>query len=396
MAAFASFAAPAAMAQPFTKADSGWVPLFDGRTFAGFYSRMLGKQITDLPDEVFSIDSGMIKVTQGPGLEQGHIGTDRKFTHYRARFEYRLADTAGSAGLAYHTDETVKGMQNGWPRSIDCRLTQGDAGRVRGIAMTAFTTRGANGRFDPAGDLVDVCENISGGTCGARDFGPGAILDEPGRWNKLEVVVRGSDSALHLINDSTVLRLWDIRAPADSNAAAFAPHGAGSLTLKAEGAGFAIRNWEIMALPPDGPSFLQQLFLTNTDGEAHLTPGGTHAITWRTLGEVNKVSLFWQGGDGNWEMMADNITNTGSFEWTVPATTTRNLRVMVSAAPWVKADTSAADNSIGPGSGLVRRASASPPNAPSPFGLRGERDVSGRAQDGAEIRSGRRILYPAR
>src|SRR5688572_27613287 len=116
-----SVAASAALAQTFTKADSGWVPLFDGKTFDGLYSRMYTKEVTDIPNKTFSIDSGMIKVTQGSGWEQGHIGTDKKFSHYRARVEYKFEGTSGNAGFTYHTDESVPRMSNNWPRSIECQ-----------------------------------------------------------------------------------------------------------------------------------------------------------------------------------------------------------------------------------------------------------------------------------
>lgn len=392
MAWLLALAAPAARAQAFTKADSGWVSLFDGNTFDGFYSRMEGGEITDLPDRIFSIDSGMIRIDPGGGLNRGHLGTDRKLTHYRARVEYRFTASGGNAGFLYHIDETVTSPQDQRPRSLECRIKEGDAGRAFSNAMAAFTTRAVSGRFDAEGAVVDACEDTSGGVCDARDYGAEPILDRPGEWNRMEVVVRGSDSALHRINDSTVLRLWTLRVPSDTDAAAFQPLGSGSLALLTDGAHLVYRNWEIMELPEHGPSTLQRLWLTNTDGGENLTPGGTHVITWKTLGEVNKVYLFWHGGDGLWEMLADNVSNTGSYAWTVPEVTTRSLRVKVSAAPWVRADSSAADNSIGPGSGLVPKLKAS---RQSPTDLRGRRDAAGRAH-GSGIPTCRRALYPVR
>ena len=36
--------------QAFTKADSGWVPLFNGRDFTGIYGRLYGQPVTETPD----------------------------------------------------------------------------------------------------------------------------------------------------------------------------------------------------------------------------------------------------------------------------------------------------------------------------------------------------------
>ena len=47
-----------------------------------------------------------------------------------------------------------------------------------------------------------------------------------------------------------------------------------------------------------------------------------------------------------WVMAADNITNTGAFEWKVPNSVSRSVRFKVSAAPWVSADSSKAGHPI--------------------------------------------------
>ena len=126
-------------AQPFTKADSGWVALFNGTNFDGLYSRMYNHEVTDIPNKTFSVVDGTIKVTQGSGWEEGPIGMDKQYTHYRARVEYK---------------------------------------------------------FD--GTEVLVCERSP---CNARDYGASVILDKRGEWNLMEILVRGSDSSLHRVND---------------------------------------------------------------------------------------------------------------------------------------------------------------------------------------------------
>lgn len=348
-----ALAASAPMAQqPFTKADSGWTPLFNGTDFDGLYSRMYGKEVTDVPNKAFTIQDGMIRVTAGSGFEQGHLGTDKKYSHYRARVEYKFDGTEGNAGFTYHTDESVPRMQNNWPRSIECQMMQGNAGRAYSIAMATFDTKVKSGKYDPAGTQVMACERSP---CNARDYGASVILDKRGQWNKMEIVVRGSDSALHRVNDSTVMRVYNIRIPTADGANTFQPYGSGSLAVQAEGASLVYRNWEIMELPPEGPNQVQRLFLAAPGKDAKLAAGSTVNITWRTLGDVKKVSLHYRIGDGAWEVVASNIDNAGTFTWNVPQKATQKLRVKISGgSSWVRADSSMSDLEITVGSRISR------------------------------------------
>lgn len=378
-------------AQPFTKADSGWVPLFNGTNFDGLYSRMYNHEVTDIPNKTFSVVDGTIKVTQGSGWEEGPIGTDKQYTHYRARVEYKFDGTNGNAGFTYHTDETVPRMDNNWPRSIECQMMQGNAGRAYSIAMATFNTKQSNGNYNPNGTEVLVCERSP---CNARDYGASVILDKRGEWNKMEIVVRGSDSALHRVNDSTVMRVRNIKIPDPADATKWIPYGKGSIAVQAEGTGITYRNWEVMELHPDGPSRLDRILLSNTNGGAKLTAGTTHNITWRSIGDVKRVSVFFNTGTGGWEMAADNVNNTGTFAWTVPSAATTRLRVLVSAAPWVLADTSDADNQISGISGIARPliGSFDPAVSMEGFNPAGIRDISARVQGS---RSGKafRVLF---
>lgn len=379
-----------AAAQAFTKADSGWVAIFNGTNFDGLYSRMYTKEVTDIPNRTFSIDSGMIKVTQGSGYEQGHIGTDKKYSHYRVRVSYKFQGTDGNAGLTYHTDEVPPRMSNNWPRSIECQMQQGNAGRAYSIAMATFNTKATSGRYNPGGTDVVVCERTPS-PCNARDYGASVILDKRGQWNKMEVIVRGADSAIHRINDSTVMRVWDIRIPTATGSNTFTPYGTGGLAVQAEGANINYRDWEVMELHPDNPSnWVQRLFLSNLKGGERITTG-TYQITWRTLGSVPRISIYYHTGDGNWAMAADNIVNTGSYTWTVPREATEKLRVRLAAAPWVRTDSSTADNAIAISSAL-RPVKGRGPLGGQAADAEAAADVNGREQD-RKAGQAPRVLY---
>ena len=368
-------------AQDFTKADSGWVSIFNGVNFDGLYSRMYNQPVTDIPNKTFTVLDGTIRVTQGAGWESGHIGTDKKYSHYRARVEYKFDDLEGNAGFTYHGDEVPPRMSGNWPRSIECQMQQGNAGRAYSIAMCTFKTRATGGNYNPTGQLVEVCEKAP---CNARDYGASEIRDKKGEWNAMEIIVRGSDSAIHIVNGKAVMKVTNIRAPTSGNDyTTLVPYGSGSLALQAEGANITYRNWEIMELPDTGPNQLQRLFLVSPNQGVTFIAGTTTNITWNTLGDKKLVSVYYNLGLGDgWVMIADNIPNTGSYTWTVPNQLSNKVRFKISDAPWVKADSSDGDNTIVAASGII--APPSPFNASS-FARGGHpaevRDAKGRVTD---------------
>src|SRR5258708_1536845 len=96
-AVLAAGMACAAGAQDFSKADSGWVPLFNGSNYDGLYSRLYNQPVTATVDPAFKIaypgtDSVEIKI----GSIGGEIGTQRiNYSHYRMRVQYRF-EAAGA------------------------------------------------------------------------------------------------------------------------------------------------------------------------------------------------------------------------------------------------------------------------------------------------------------
>jgi hypothetical protein len=372
-------------AQPFTKADSGWVPLFNGKDFEGIYGRLYGQDVTPAPDPTWVIlhpgtDTAIIRGSSTS--KQGNIGTKKNYSHYRMRVEYRHDVAAGgnNAGITYHTDESKPRMNNNWPFSIECQMMQQESGSAYSIAMLGFDTRANAGTYAPTGGTA-VTGCATG--CDRRNYNANPIIRGGTHWQKMEIIVRGSDTAWHLVKDQVVFKLWNLRVRTNSGGDGEKVKS-GTIGLQAEGALINYRRWEIMELPETGPNELQRLFLTNTNGGAKIAPGSTHNITWRTLGDVKKVNILYNTGTGAWQSAATDVANNGTFAWTVPTATTTKLRVAVSgsAAPWVMADTSNADNEIGTGTGISKPLIGNPGSDLSPEGLDPEesRDVDGRAR----------------
>jgi hypothetical protein len=245
-------------------------------------------------------------------------------------------------------------MSNNWPRSIECQMKQSETGSAFSIQQVAFDSRasstnaGANWAAT-GGTAITGCEF----GCDGRWYKGFPLIQGGTQWNRMEIVIRGSDSAIHMVNGTVVFKLWNIRLRSNSGQDQEA-WGSGAIGLQAEGALINYRRWEIMELPAGTPAphVLNRFFVTSPDSGEKLTPGAVHKITWKSIGSAGKASLQYNTGAGWKPVTGDSVPNNGSYDWTVPAENTQTLRVRVSGPSWVMADSSRANNSIGGGTGI--------------------------------------------
>lgn len=323
-----------ASGQEFTAADSGWVRIFNGNNFDGLYSRTYGATapLVRPPAAPYQIldagtDTAAIRVTTTTNSQQGNIGTDKtSYKHYRVRVQYRFDVQNGNnnAGLTYHTDETAPRMQNNWPRSIESQMKQSETGSAFSIQQVAFTTRtngtGAGSGYNAAGNtVVQACET----GCNGRWYRGNPLVGTHPGWNQMEVVVRGSDSALHIINGTTVMRLWNIRL-VNNSGQTISPVDSGGITLQAEGALINYRRWEIMEMPATTPMnahYLHRLLLDEPAGPVQ-TANADHSnirFRWRSIGSIPTVKIEYRQGSEPWRTITESAPNTGSHEWRSPS-----------------------------------------------------------------------------
>ncbi len=351
-------------AQGFTKEDSGWVRIFNGVDFTGLYSRLYAAPVVHPVDtSAFGIvypgtDTACLRVkTTG---KKGEVGTDKTtYSHYRTRMEYRfdVASSGYNAGLLYGVDETVIRMQNNWPRGFEFQMQQSEPGAVYSIQQVTATTRATSGAYNPTGSVVQVCEY----GCNARSYKgspniPSAIGTTP-KWMRIELIQRGADSAIHIVNDTVVMKIWNIRIFNDSTKKTggtttsggatlsnFTPNGPydhGALAVEGEGALINHRRWEVMEFPASTPmneNFLHRLVLTNRQP---IRPAANTQVTipWRSIGTIPKVKLQYKvGPSGAWQTITDSTANTGTYTWTAPAVVSDSLRFRISGNDYVLAD----------------------------------------------------------
>jgi hypothetical protein len=63
------------------------------------------------------------------------------------------------------------------------------------------------------------------------------------------------------------------------------------------------------------------------DGQ-QLTAGSTHSITWRTIGTIDTIDLEYRTNE-KWISIATGISNSGTYEWTVPNTPSSEVKIRV-------------------------------------------------------------------
>lgn len=341
--------AVSAEAADFTAADSGWVPIFNGKDFQGMYSRMYNGPVTNYPniDQAFAIryantDSAEIYV-KAAGGEIGAVRSNYK--HYRVRIQYRFETNGGlNAGLLYAIDESYPRMggdgttaKGNWPRGIEEQMKQGEMGDAFSIQQCTFDTKLTSRRWDPMGQSATVCEF----GCTGRNFSANPRMDKNTEWNSMEAIVRGRDSAIHVLNGKEVFKLWNIRIT-DRSGKTLQPWDSGGIALEAENAVVHYRRFDVMELPPTGPNYLNRLFLDAPKAGETLPTGTAYAIKWRSIGEFNKVSLQYDAGQG-WKSIADNVDNNGAYAWTLPANLGASVRVKIAAPEtYVRPDSSGA------------------------------------------------------
>lgn len=250
-----------------TSTDTEWIRLFDGKTFDGWYTFLQMHKKNEDPTKVFKAHDGMIHVyrdhSENDDVAFGYLATDLEYENFHLRLEYKWGDKKfrpraeqrRDAGLLYHlVDPDMV-----WPRCIECQIQENDTGdcfTVRGTQVEASveivnieTPGGPKDlpRYKPEAD-GGVRQTIGQGTI-ARIVKSGT--HERDGWNRVEVIVRGSEKAIHIINGHTVFEATNLRQLSADNKT-WEPLRKGRIALQAEFAEVFYRNIEIRPIP-DAP-----------------------------------------------------------------------------------------------------------------------------------------------
>ena len=275
------------LAAPVLLANEGdWKPLFNGRNLDGWSVAIEGTPIgTDPKGHIVIRDGTVHMYADTPSDQRGDFGvivTDSSYSRFHLDFEYAWGtkkldprkDAPRDAGLLYHIADPNKRTWGIWPVSMECQIQEGDAAdlvflKVRGLAWLHPDRNNAPGQGE-AGLLPEF-----GGTplfCNQKDhhyIGRYPVYDKLEGWNRVEAIVHGSDSAVHLVNGKIRSRLFRIT---DDE---LKPLSSGHVALQLEGAEIKYRNIRIRELAPPLTPAQRYVALSQVRG---LAPAATELV----------------------------------------------------------------------------------------------------------------------
>jgi hypothetical protein len=247
---------------PLVQPDAqGWIKLFRGDNTSDFYTfYQSGAKPSNarrpFPDNTFKIKGDTIQVSGSP---TGHLMFKQPFSYYCAKVELLFPGSLGNCGLLLHVQDNdpPAGL---FPRSIEA---QGDPnqgmGQVWCIGDVWITVRATGGtpKYTPSANEItyggaDWNSRLITGIDGYGKPRPSGLTSNPRGWISMEVRVYGSDSVVHLVQDTVRIkyRLPKV-APPDNPNATTKLLNRGLLALQSEGSAVWYRNFQIKLLEKD-------------------------------------------------------------------------------------------------------------------------------------------------
>lgn len=241
------------------KADSkGWRPLFNGNNLDDVDTILATKTPTEDPDKFVQVKDGVFHIYRdtpaGKKSPFGYFSTKDEYSHFHLRLEYKWGtkkfaprtNVVRDAGILYHIFDKHKV----WPSSIECQIQEKDTGDLFLVYGT-----GATINVRPNGKSPQYVDPAAGGSSIflGKETGVSRVIKsetvEKEGWNTVDVIVRGSESAEHIVNGKLVNRYTDLKK-FNSETKKWEPVSRGKLAFQVEGAEILYRNIEIKILEP--------------------------------------------------------------------------------------------------------------------------------------------------
>lgn len=237
---------------------SDWISLFNGKDLSGWKVVLKPDHKGIDPDSIFQVHDGAIHVYKdvpaGVAVPIGFIVTDDSYGSYHLRLDYRWVgkrfaprtQRPRDAGILYHASAEPKV----WPRSIECQIQEKDVG-------DCFTVNGAQveSTFDPKRLQAGEHQYLSAKDGGVAGVWGGPKIEriikgsthETDGWNTVDVILRGDEEVVHIVNGHEVFRAKNLRQLGDDGKT-WAPLGSGRILLQGEYAEVQYRNIKIRPL----------------------------------------------------------------------------------------------------------------------------------------------------
>jgi putative membrane-bound dehydrogenase-like protein len=235
-----------------------WTPLFNGKNLTGWYTVLSGRQRDSDPDHLVQVHDGMIHTYKDAPDKTpqsfGYIATQNVFSNYRLRIQYKWgkkqfaprAQGLRDAGLLYHVfgNDSDHGV---WPLCLECQIQEGNTGDLISVGTKCSAT------VDPAtqSDKYPKHQNLKKGGVPHDSEGyiyADQVCDHLDDWNTVEIVVKGSQESVHIVNDQVNQTATNLqRRDGDK----WVPLKKGHVALQLEGAEIFYRKIEIQSLEPN-------------------------------------------------------------------------------------------------------------------------------------------------
>jgi hypothetical protein len=230
-----------------------WIPLFNGKNLDGWVPKVTGFEVGDNHADTFRVENGVMKMAYDKyegdfDRRFGHIFTEKLYSYYRIRVEYRFVGEQvqggpewafRNSGIMVHGQpvETMQKDQD-FPISIEVQLLGGERDRTTGNLCTPGTNVVYQGKLD-----TRHCISSS------SKLYPGE------QWVRAEAIVHGAASVRHLINGEEVLA-YEMSQMGGGNVANHDPAvwkdgqliEEGSISLQAESHPVEFRKVELLPL----------------------------------------------------------------------------------------------------------------------------------------------------
>ena len=233
--------------------NDGWISLFNGKDFTGWYTYLESSGKNKDPNGVFKIEKGMIHLDlpmSGGKAENGYLATDQDYSNVRIHIEYkwgvkRSSEGKRNSGLLY----LAVGPDAIYPTSLECQIEETDVGDlwiVNGASVTAFFIAPSLPMYDDdmsTGTSVRSARGQSSRVLKSGDF------ENRDGWNTVDVIVQG-DQSTHLVNGRIVNRAHNIQQFDPNDPSRMIPLRSGRILLEAEGSEIWFRDVRIKPLGP--------------------------------------------------------------------------------------------------------------------------------------------------
>jgi hypothetical protein len=166
--------------------ESQFTPLLNGKDFEGWYTWLQTKGRNNDPDNIFSMEDGVLHDT---GKELGYLMTTNSYGNFHLTLEFKWGEerwpprekSKRDSGICYNIPEGEPDKI--WPQSVECQIQEGDVGDFWLLGYSTIQVNGKQNLPLPHSQIIKAKDGEK----------------TNGEWNKVEVISFNGKCA-HLVN----------------------------------------------------------------------------------------------------------------------------------------------------------------------------------------------------